>query len=97
MLVVLVVFLASIDGAEEAAVGDESLVLGWESLISFQNAGEGPFGAVCKVGFSIQGNEVGKAVVKRVPEVTNDTSLLSRHAEAVLVGGEVSNDVLVED
>jgi hypothetical protein len=90
LFVVLVVFPAAVHGAERAAVGDEGLLLGGESFISFEVACEGPFGAVSEVGFAVQGDEVGEAVVEGVPEVADSAGLLARHAEAVLVGGEVS-------
>ena len=90
LLVGLVVFVATGHCAEGAAVGDESFACGGKGLVAFDIVGERFLWAVGEVGFAVEGDEVCEAVVEGVPEVADSAGLLAGHAEAVLVGGEVS-------
>ena len=80
-------------GAEWTAVGDVSLALGRGiGACALGVTDERPLRAVCEIGLTVKGDEMGKTVVKRVPHVSNTAGLLAGHAEAMLVGSEVSID-----
>lgn len=83
----------AIDVAEWTTVGDEGLGLTGQGLVAGHVLRKVPLRAVGKVGLTVNRDEVSKTVVKGVPEVTDTTGLGTRHAEAVLVSGEVSTTV----
>lgn len=58
-------------------------------LVALDIRRERPLGAVGEVGLAVHGDEVSEAIVERVPEVADATGFGPRHAEAVLVRGEV--------
>ena len=97
LLVGLVGVDAAVDVAEWTTVSDECLVLGWEGLVASKVASEWVLWAVWEVGLGVDADEVGKAVVERVPEVADTTTLGTWHAEAVLEGGEVSMLISISD
>lgn len=90
LLIGLVVLDAAVDSTEGTTVSDEGLGLLGVGLVAGEILSKGPLGAVGEVGFTVDGDEVGKTVVERVPEVADTAGLLTGHAETVLVGSEVS-------
>lgn len=90
LLIRLGVLDAAVDSTEGTTVSDEGLRLLGVGLVAGEILGKGPLGAVGEVGFTVDGDEVGEAVVERVPEVADTAGLLTGHAETVLVSSEVS-------
>lgn len=91
LLVRLVLVDTAIDATEWATVDDVCLVAGRQGFTPGDLLLERRLRAIGEVGFAIDRNEMGEAVVERVPEVTNAVSFASRHTEAVLVSSKVSN------
>lgn len=77
-------------GTEGAAVGDEGLALGGVLALALGITNEGPLRAEGEVGLAVERDEVREPVVERVPHIADAAGLIAGHAEAVLVGREVS-------
>lgn len=90
LLVVLLGLPAAVNGAEGSAVGDVRLVLRRVRLIAGEVAHKRPLGTIWVVGLAVDGDEVGQAVVERVPKIADAARLCTGHAEAVLIGSVVS-------
>lgn len=92
LLVSLVVAIVA-DTAKWTTIGDVSFIFLRVSLIPTEVASERPFGAVDKVGLTIESNEVGQTVVEGIPEVANTTGFITGVPETMLISSEVSTQV----
>ena len=66
-----------------------NISLGFSRLSITVVTNERPFWGVGEIRLTINGYEVSKAVVERIPEVANTIRLWTRHAETVLVSSKV--------
>jgi hypothetical protein len=88
-----VVFVAAINSTKWPTVGNICLAFRGVGLIAREVSYEGILRAIGEVGLAIQGDKVGKTVVKGVPKVAYTASFGSWHSETVLVGRKVSDIV----
>lgn len=86
----LCVLDAALDRPKGPAVGDEGLRGRGQLFVTLHVPVEGPLGAIREVGLAVNTNEVGEAIVERIPEITDTACFGTRHIEPVLVGREVS-------
>ena len=82
-----------VDRTKWSTIGGEGLDFRWMGLITFKVSEERIFRAVGIVGLAVNGDKVGKTVIEGIPEISNTTSFIARHLEAIDVGSKVSSDV----